>query len=145
MGGTLDQILPNAYVQGSYALAFDEKILGISRRRNLMEAEFGYFLKPELRAFTILSGQVTNGGLDAPYDLGDPIPENPLFFHHSQITRDNYLDIGIGGQYSLNDRMDLFGLVSHMITARNLHGLTYGITFGISWGFGGSPQRPCHC
>ena len=145
IGGTLGSFLPDAYAQGSYALAFDEKVLGISRHRSLLEGEFGYFLKPELRAFTILSAQITHGGLDAPYDLGMPVAENPLFFNHSKITRDNYLDIGLGGQYSLNDRVDFFGLVQHMITGRNVHGMKYGITFGFGWGFGGSPQRPCHC
>lgn len=145
MGGTLGDFLPDAYIQGRYGEAFDEKILGISRHRSLLELETGYFITPSTRGFMILSGQVTHGGLNAPYDLGNPVASNPLFFHHTQITRDNFLNIGFGGQYSLNNRIDLFGLVAHMITARNLHGLTYGITFGMSWGFGGSPQRPCHC
>jgi hypothetical protein len=145
LGGTLDQVLPNSYIQGRYGYAFDEKVLGISRGRNLMEMEFGYFFTPSIKGFTILASQVTNGGLDAPYDLGPPDPVNPLFFHHTQITRDNNLDIGFGGQYSINDRFDVFGLISHMITARNSHGLKYGINVGMSWGFGGSPQRPCHC
>ena len=109
------------------------------------EFEFGYFIKPEIRAFTVLSGQITHGGLNAPYDLGQPIPQNPLFFNHTQITRDNYLNLSLGGQYSINDRVDFFGVVTHMLTARNLHGLAYSLTFGFSWGFGGSPQRPCHC
>lgn len=144
-GGTLDRVLPNAYLQGRYGYTFDETILNISRHRSLGEVEFGYFITPPLRAFVILAGQITHGGLNGPYDLGEPVASNPLFFHHTQITRDNYLNIGFGGQYSLNDRVDFFGVVSHMLTARNLHGLTYGINFGFSWGFGGSPQRPCHC
>jgi|GEM_PF-1571407 len=145
LGSTLDSVLPNAYIQGRYAFRFYEKVLNVSRHSHEGELEFGYFIRPEFRAFTILAAQVTVGGLDAPYDLGPPIPENPLFFHHTQITRDNYLNIGFGGQYSINDRLDFFGLVDHMLDARNLHGLKYGITFGFSWGFGGSPQRPCHC
>jgi hypothetical protein len=145
IGSTLGGFLSNAYAQGNYALAFDEKVLNISRHRSLLEGEFGYFIRPDLRAFTILSAQITHGGLNGPYDIGLPDPTNPLFLHHSQITRDNYLNAGFGGQYSLNDRIDFYGLVSHMITARNLHGLAYGITFGMSWGFGGSPLRPCHC
>jgi len=145
VGATLEPLLPDGYLQGRYSYAFDEEVLNISRRRQVAEVEFGYFITPEVRAFTILAGQITNGGLNAPYDLGPPIPENPLFFNHTKITRDNYLDIGFGGQYSINDRVDFFGLISRMITARNSHGLTYGITFGFSWGFGGGPQRPCHC
>jgi hypothetical protein len=145
VGGTIDRLIPNAYMQGRYSLSFDEKVLDISRKRSIGEFEFGYFIKPEIRAFTILAAQITHGGVDAPYDLGEPDPNNPLFFHHTQITRDNYLNLSLGGQYSINDRVDFFGVVTHMLTARNLHGLDYSLTFGFSWGFGGSPQRPCHC
>jgi hypothetical protein len=147
IGSTLGGFLSNAYAQGNYALAFDEKVLNASRRRSLLEGEFGYFITPEFRTFTIFSAQITHGGLNAPEDFPNAYLQalDPLFFHHTQITRDNYLDAGIGAQYSLNSRLDLFGLASHMITARNLHGLAYGITFGMSWGFGGSPLRPCHC
>lgn len=143
-GDTLS-FLPNVYVQGRYGLAFDEKILDIPRKRSTMEFETGYFFTENVRGFMILSAQITHGGLNVPYDLGEPVASNPLFFHHTQITRDNFLNIGFGGQYSLNSRVDFFGLVAHMLAARNLHGLTYGLTFGISYGFGGAPQRPCHC
>lgn len=145
LGGTLERYIPNLYIQGRYGFSFDETILNISRHRSMGEVETGYFFTESLRGFMILAGQITHGGLNAPYDLGEPLASNPLFFHHTQITRDNYLNIAFGGQYSLNDRVDFFGLVQHMLTARNLHGLTYGITFGFSWGFGGAPQRPCHC
>jgi hypothetical protein len=145
-GNTLS-FLPNVYLQGRYGLAFDEKILGISRKRSTMELETGYFFTDKARGFMILSAQITHGGVDAPSDprFVPPDASNPFFFHHTQISRDNFLNIGFGGQYSLNNRVDLFGLVAHMITARNLHGLTYGITFGMSYGFGGAAQRPCHC
>jgi hypothetical protein len=147
LGGTLDRILPNAYLSGRYGYDWDQKVMNISRGRNLGELEFGYFITPPIRAFVIFAGQVTNGGLNAPEDFPNA-PQgsaDPLFFHHTQVTRDNYLNIGLGGNYSLNDRFDIFGVVTHMVAARNLHGLTYGLNFGFSWGFGGSPTRPCHC
>ena len=140
-GGTIN----NFYIQGRYGLAFDEKVLGVSKQRSTMELENGYFFTPAIRGFVVLAAQITHGGLNIPEDLGVPVASNPLFFHHSQLTRGNYLNIGFGGQYSLNNRVDLFGVVAHMLDARNMHGLTYGINFGISYGFGGSPQRPCHC
>lgn len=146
LGGALDRIIPNAYIQGRYGYTFDQEILDISRHRNVLDVEFGYFITPSVRAFTIFAGEITKGGLNIPGDIGLPdAAKNPLYFHHGQITRSNYLNWGLGGQYSFNERVDFFGLISHMITARNLHNLAYGITFGFSWGFGGSPQRPCHC
>lgn len=146
MGSSLDRILPNAYIQGRYGYTFDEKVLDISRNRHIGDVEFGYFITPSIRAFTILAGEVTEGGLNIPGDIGVPnAATNPRYFHHTQLARSKYLNLGIGGQYSINERVDFYGLVSHMLTARNLHNVAYGITFGFSWGFGGSPQRPCHC
>ncbi len=55
LGGTLGDALPNAYLQGRYGYAWDEKVLDISRGRNLMELEFGYFFTPSIRGFTILA------------------------------------------------------------------------------------------
>jgi hypothetical protein len=144
-GKTLGGFLSNAYVQGDYAFAFDEKVLDISRHRSQFEGEVGYFITPEVRAFTTFSAQITHGGLDGPQEIGLPFYTNPQFVHHSQITRDNYADIAFGAQYSISNRMDVYGLVQHMIIGRNLHALKYGLTFGMSWGWGGSPQRPCHC
>jgi len=141
-GGTID----NLYIQGRYGLAFDEKVLNVSKQRSTMELETGYFFTPAVRGFVVLAAQITHGGLDIPDGIpGPPVASNPFFFHHSQLTRGNFLNIGFGGQYSFSDRVDFFGVVAHMLTARNMHALTYGITFGISYGFGGSPQRPCHC
>lgn len=145
IGGTLGGFLSDAYAQGDYAFAFDETVLNISRHRSVFEGEFGYFITPEIRAFTTLSAQITHGGLHGPQDVGLPFYTNPKFVHHSQITRDNYMDIAVGGQYSISNRVDVYGLIQHMITGRNVHGLKYGFTFGTSWGWGGSPQRPCHC
>jgi hypothetical protein len=154
LGGLLDPLLPNGYIQGRYSYGFPQTIIGVSRRRQNMELEVGYFVNPTIRAFGLVIGEVTKGGVNVPTDVlsfdadrpyGFTTSLNPLFFHHTQISRDNILDIGGGMTYAINDGLDLFGVVTHTITARNMHALKYGITFGMSWGFGGSPQRPCHC
>lgn len=147
-GGAIDRVLPNAYIQSRFGYTFDQKILDISRNRIIGDVEFGYFFTPSVRAFTILAGEVTKGGLDTPLSpsYGPPnAATNPYYFHHSQISRSNYVNLGVGGQYSINGQVDFYGLFSRTLTARNLHNVAYGITLGFSWGFGGSPQRPCHC
>jgi hypothetical protein len=145
IGSTLNSFLPNAYIQGRYAYGFPQEILGISRTRQNAELEMGYFFSPVIHGFGILIGQVTNGGVNLPTDVSPLSPTNPLFFHHTQISRDNILDIAGGVGYSLSNSVDLYGVVTHTITARNMHAVNYGLTFAIGWGFGGSPQRPCHC
>jgi len=159
-GRVLDPFLPNFYVSGAYGVAFPQRILGISKIYHKAEFEGGYFLTERTKVFGILVGQVSDGGLEFEQDLSyqGPAPakwpdfgnppydaSNELFLHHLQIQRDNYLDISGGMSYSLNDSMGIYGVLIHTITARNVHAKKYGVSFGIGWGFGGSPQRPCHC
>jgi len=156
-GGTLGRFLPNAYVQGGYSLGFPQRILGVSKIHHHLEFEGGYFVTERIRAFGILLGQISDGGLDLTQDLTSkalffpdfgPPPYNAgneKFLHHLQISRESFLDVSGGMQYSLNGGMDIYGTLVHTITARNLHALKYGLTFGVAWAWGGSPQRPCHC
>ena len=146
VAGLLDPVIPNSYFQLRYAVGFPEEIVGISRTRENAEAEFGYFINPTWRVFGTVIGEITHGGINLPNGPGFPRDTtNPLFFHHAQITRDNLLDIAGGVQYSINDRMYFYAVGTNTITGRNVHAFKYEITTGISWGFGGSPQRPCHC
>lgn len=157
-------VTPNTYLAGGYGLGFPQRVLGISRTHHHLELEGGYFVTERIRAFGILHGQITQGGINlnqlpSTYNSfpilfeGFGRPAHPkgytsadeMFLHHLQIQRDSFLNISAGMQYSLNSSMDLYGALEHTLTNRNLHKLKYGVTFGVSWGFGGSPQRPCHC
>jgi hypothetical protein len=149
VGRSMDPFLPNAYIQGRYAFGIAQRILGISRTRHQAEVEVGYSIAEPMAVFGVVVGEVTNGGLNlgGGDDFG-PMPNrsyNPKFYHHLQVSRNNLLDVGLGLQYSLNDRMSLFGVVLHTITARNMHAIDYALTFGISWAFGSTPLRPCNC
>jgi hypothetical protein len=146
IGGLIDPVLPNTYVEARYAVVFPEEVLGISRTRQNADVNVTYFISPTWSAFGLLVGEVTHGGINLPQGTGLPRDTtNPLFFHHAQISRDNILNIGGGIQYAYNDTINFYGAAVHTITARNMHALKYEITAGMSWGFGGSPQRPCHC
>lgn len=145
LGSNLDRFLPGTYIQGRYAYGIPQTILGISRRHHNAELEMGYFVNPDIHVFGILIGEVTKGGVNLPNDVSPLLPTNPVFFHHTQISRDNILNIAGGVGYSLKDSVDFYGVLTHTLTARNMHATNYEITIGIGWGFGGSPQRPCHC
>lgn len=157
-------VTTNTYITGGYGLGFPQRVLGISRTHHHLELEGGYFVSERIRAFGILHGQITQGGIDLK-QLPSSYNSFPLLFegwgvpvngksytsgdetmlHHLQTQRDSFLNMSVGMQYSLTSSMDVYGALEHTLTNRNLHKLKYGLTFGLSWGFGGSPQRPCHC
>jgi hypothetical protein len=147
MARTLDPFLPNMYIQGGYSFGWLQRILGISKTRQHGELEVGYFITPSYRVFGVLVGYVTNGGLNLFADFKGPpyTTVDPMFYHHTQITRDNNLDFGMGFDYAMSARWDLYFSGLRTLDGRNMHATSYGLSFGAVWGFGGTPQRPCHC
>jgi hypothetical protein len=145
-GHLLDPVIPNTYIQGRYAFGVLQRIFGVSKTRHHGEVEVSYFLTPSMTVTGLLVGYYTNGGLGLLDDFPGPKDStNEKFFHHTQITQDNLLDWGLGFQYAYSDRVSFYTGGVKTITGRNMHATDYALTFGMSWGFGGSPQRPCHC
>lgn len=137
VGRVLSPALPNAFVQARYSYSFAEKIVGIDHDRSNLDLEFGYFLTPTVRVFTLGSGHKTHGGIDVP-DAGWralPIEQGP---HHDRIGRIDLLDVGGGVQVSLTKSLDVFGSYMKSLSGRNTHAVDRAITIGASWSFGRS-------
>ena len=52
--------------------------------------------------------------------------------NHDRITRENFLNVGGGVGWSINDTVDVFGSYTKAVYARNTHVLDHGIQFGVS-------------
>jgi hypothetical protein len=128
----LDALVPGLFVQGSYSYGFTEQVLDIAHNRSIVDLEAGYFVTPKLRALFLGSGQITHGGIDGTLETAfDPV----LFPVHDQVTKDNFLNLGGGAAYSLNDKIDIFGSMIHTVAVRNVHAIDYGVSFGLSVSF----------
>jgi hypothetical protein len=127
--------LAGLFVSGRAGYGFVEKVADVSHNRSGGDFEVGYFLTPSLRAFGMLNGQVTHGGIDFPKTGG--LRELPLEYQHVHdvIQRVNNLHAGVGMSYSISDSVDMFASFSRLVAGRNGHALNRGITMGASWGF----------
>jgi len=126
----LDSVVPGLLVQGSYSYGVVQQVLDIAHNRSNMSLEVGYFLTPKIRLLALSSGELTHGGIDAP-----PITNAILFPEHDRITRDQFLNIGGGAAYSLNEKVDIFASLIHTVAARNVHAIDRGVSVGLSWSF----------
>ncbi len=126
--------VPGMFVSSRVAYGFVEKVQDISHNRSMVDVETGYFITPALRGFGMLGAQRTHGGIDFPITgmAGLPVDLRPV---HDVIQRVNYLNLGGGFAYSLNDSFDMFGSFSREVAGRNGHKLNRGITLGVSWSF----------
>jgi hypothetical protein len=126
--------VPGLFVSSRIAYGFVEKVQDISHNRSMADLEAGYFVTPSFRAFGMMNAQRTHGGIDFPLSgqAGLPVELRPV---HDVVQRVNYLNLGAGAAYSINDSFDVFGSFLREATGRNGHVLNRGITFGASWSF----------
>ena len=59
---SLDQWIPNTYVQARYNYAFVEQVVGVSHDRTNADLEVGYFVNPRFSIRVLYAYQNTHGG-----------------------------------------------------------------------------------
>jgi hypothetical protein len=134
--------LAGLFVSGRAGYGFVEQVadMDMSHNRTSGDFEVGYFLTPSLRAFGIVSGQYTHGGIDFPAaGMSALAPEHR--FIHDIIQQVHYVHAGGGVSYSISDSIDMFASLARLVTGRNGHALNRGITIGASWGFSRSKSN----
>jgi len=133
--------LPGLFISGRYGFGFVEKVLDISHNRSSADLEAGYFFTPSFRAFAMVNGQYSHGGIEFPA-AGLPALPPALRPVHDVIQRVHSLDLGGGAAYSITDSFDVFGSFSKLVAGRNGHALNRGMTVGASWSFARKHKGP---
>jgi hypothetical protein len=131
VGTTLDNVLPGMFVQSRYGYGIQEKFLDFSHNRSLFSVETGYFATPDVRVFGMVSGQVTHGGVDLFPTASRVWPENQ-WRNHDRITRENFLNVGGGVGWAINDVVDVFASYTKAVQAVNTHVLNRAVMVGAS-------------
>lgn len=131
VGSTLDDVLPGLFVQGRYGYGIQEKFLDFSHNRSIFSVESGYFARPDVRVFGMVSGQVTHGGVDL-YPAASREWPAAQWRNHDRITRENFLNVGGGVGWAINDVVDVFGSYTKAVMATNTHVLSRALMFGAS-------------
>ena len=131
IGTTVDKLLPGMFVQARYGYGIQEKFVDISHNRSVAALEGGYFATPDIRVFGMVSGQVTHGGVDL-FPTARLVWPTIQWVNHDRIARENFVNVGGGAGWSINDTFDVFGSYMKAVSARNTHVLDHGIQFGVS-------------
>jgi hypothetical protein len=129
----LDNVVPGLFVQGGYSYAVTQKLVDLAHNRSVANLEVGYFVTPRLRLMALTVGQRSHGGIDltstSRVDLG------PLFEHHDQIARVNFVNQGAGVAYSLTEKFDVYGSLLRTFSERNGHAIDHALSLGLSWSY----------
>lgn len=132
--------LAGVFLSGRAGYGFVEQVADMSHNRTSGDFEVGYFLTPSLRAFGMVSGQYTHGGIDFPATGMGALPPEQRYVHDI-IQQVHYVHAGGGVSYSISDSIDMFASFARLVTGRNGHALNRGITVGASWSFSRSKSN----
>ena len=142
----LPQLVPGGpliFVQARYSYGFAQRApgLNVDHDRSNGELEVGAVVKNRLRVFAPSSGEYTHGGQavqltrDFPGDLNDE-----EFHHHDQSLLATRIDVGIGAQFTLSSRLELYGSITTTIAGRNGHSVDHAVSVGLSTTFSKAGQ-----
>ena len=143
VGGFFDALLPRMFFQMTASYAWVQEVVDIRPNRSRVEGELGYFITPRLSVRFLESYQVTHDG----FDLLSFTPMTDALFHgtdihippnyrryHDRLQRSNYLTLGGGAGFALNDSVDVFVDAAQMVWGESVHPLR-GITVGFNTHF----------
>ena len=103
---SLHQWIPRTYVDFRTNYAFVEEVANVSHDRTNLGLELGYYFNESVSARFFVARQWTHGGIGIPVP-----PTDPLFPYHDQLAEDEFLNVGGGFSWTLNDRVeDLWAL-----------------------------------
>ena len=124
--------LSNAYYRANIGYVFVEETLGVSVNYWNIRAEAGYQFGPRFtgRLFGLLK---KGSGLSVPDDFpGFPGQLNDeLWYQHDRMLKHNYMNIGIGLDWALNDHYSVSGNYMTMVWADQVNILKYAFSLSV--------------
>jgi len=138
-GGFVDA-LPGIYLQAELSHAVVQQVLGIRASPSRVNSEVGYYVTPRFAVRFLENFQFTHDGVDL-------VPP-PTFFalhgggainrdyrlNHDRLLRSNFLNLGAGVDFAVNDSVDLFASTARMVWGENVQ-RHRDVTVGANWHF----------
>jgi hypothetical protein len=60
-----------------------------------------------------------------------------LFPDHDRLAAEEFINVGAGGTWIINDRMSVYGLYMEAVEGTNSHKVDHRVSVGFSYGVGG--------
>jgi hypothetical protein len=128
---SLNEWIPRTYAQLRGNYAFVEKVQDISHDRTNATLEIGHFLTDRWSVRMLVSKQWTHGGIDVPVPL-----DSPLFPDHDRLAAEEFLNLGAGVGWAVNERLSVYALYMESNEGTNAHKVDHRTTVGMSYGVG---------
>lgn len=125
--------ISDTYYRLDVGYAFVEETLGVSIDHWNIRAEAGHFFNEHLtgRIFVL---HKDGDGLVFPEEF--PLPRNTeLWYQHDRLIRHNFTNVGVGLDWSMNERYSVSSSVMTMARAEQVHTVDFAFTVGLTAAF----------
>lgn len=133
---SLNEWIPRTYVQLRGNYSFVEEVENIKHDRINGTLEIGYFPSPSWSIRALVTQQWTEGGINVPVLPTDPFYDT-LFPVHDILAAEEFVAVGGGGTWIINDRMSVYALYLESIEGSNAHKVDHRLSIGFGYGVGG--------
>lgn len=129
-GGTLDPLLPAAYVQVRTAFGAMPEVDDFPAVRNIIDLDGGYAITSWLTVRGLLGWHFRIKGPLAPELV-------PVWADHDRFIVGDYFNAGGGTTISVTRSIDIYGVWLSTVSGRNGAHAARSLTVGATWSFGG--------
>ena len=133
LGVNVGRAFGNLYLHGSLGYAFMEVVDDRRVDHAALTVGADYFVTPMLTARVGVTANKTFNGLDFPIDYPSFADEH--FFHHDQNLRNDFVNVGVGLNYQLGDRYEVFANYGWSVWGENTHLVDNVATVGMARSF----------
>ncbi|MDX1480835.1 MAG: hypothetical protein R3315_04110 [Woeseiaceae bacterium] len=122
--------LSNAYYRAEVGYVFVEKTLGVSVNHWNLKAEVGYQFGQRLtgRLFAL---RKEGSGLNFPAEFPGPL-DDERWYQHDRLLKHNFMNVGVGADWWLNDSWMLAGNYMTMVWAQQVNDLDFAWTLSLT-------------
>jgi len=131
------------YFDGNIAYVFSEKPLNVNVDYWVGNLSTGYFFTPRFSMHLFLSFKYIREGLPLEYFLTDPYNNYPEdhdteeWWHHDRLFGHRFANLGVGFDYSFNEKYQLSGSYFAGIWAEQTNQVDRAFTFALTRYWGG--------
>jgi len=120
----------NWYFSVEIGYQYVEKTLGVDKNATRVDAEIVYFVNPKIAVKLFASSKNGHGIPPPPPDL-----TSNTWYHHDQLLRHNYINAGLGADWSLSTRNVVNVSWIQMVHAEDIFHLRGALSLSLSRGF----------
>jgi len=125
--------ISDAYYHLDVSRVFVEEALGVSIDHWRVNGEAGYFFGPRLTGYGFFMLK-EGDGQEFPDDFPPP-RTTEWWYQHDRMVKHNYVNVGLGMRWALNERYQLDLAALTMVHADQVHIMKYAVNIGLSRSF----------